>query len=378
LSGSDQADGGFPLAPPLQSFKPTQDEKRNESVLSTPLPIPTAPSIIALLIILLSAAVQVQATTTSSLWSVEKWFYAVIAHLMIVGMCSLVLATLAGAVFALFKVPFMKTFSRAYTITVLLVSISMLFVSFSLFKLNSRNRTAASDIAKAKATIAALGDDVTQFQAHMENLNEPGADQSIQINKTATATTDIEKVHEVIRSVMQDTAVIQREYERELAEGGLDDLLNAHRIDADGGLAQSSATLLKLRQTTESYRKRSNATMESIPDKIRSYTFEHTTIETLLDGLQAGLRSGLSKNDRIWNLELEVFDHLESALRFIESSRTRWQAEGEVFIFELDADLSRFNSILEEINRCAEEQDEIRNSAKNSALERLDKLKSKF
>jgi serine/threonine protein kinase len=361
-----------------QSLKPIQEGERNESVLSTPLSIPIVPSIIALIVIFIGSSIQAQATSRSSVGGFQIWIYTGITQIIIVGASALVFAALVGGFCALFKVPFMKAFSRAYSATVLIVSLGMLIISFAVLELNSKSRMSPFDVSKAKVTVSELEDDIRQFQARGDNPNRMSSEQLFQSSNSSAATTDLEKVRDILRSCMQDIVTLQGKYERELADVGIESLMDSHRVAADPGLIESSAILLKLRQTAERYREMNKAMLEDIPNKIRAYSYEHTTKGSLVEGFEKGLHAGLSKYDQIWNLELEVLDHCAAALKLVESNRSRWTPKDGTFVFELDADLNLFNSIMEEITRCVEEQDEIRQSSMNSAMEKVDRMKAKL
>ena len=77
------------------------------------------------------------------------------------------------------------------------------------------------------------------------------------------------------------------------------------------------------------------------------------------------------------NIEDQVFNSYNELLNHLESSQSRWKARGGKFLFETDADLKKFNSILSQINSCVERQEEIKKQSQDSTMHNFKDLKNK-
>jgi hypothetical protein len=117
--------------------------------------------------------------------------------------------------------------------------------------------------------------------------------------------------------------------------------------------------------------------ISDFPKKIDNYGLNEISKNNFIQGFRKGIAKSGPLIKESWDLEVQSVELMSEMINHLESSRARWVVKSGQFIFETDADLKKFNSILSQINSCVERQEEIKKQSKNSTMQNFKDLKNK-
>ena len=132
-----------------------------------------------------------------------------------------------------------------------------------------------------------------------------------------------------------------------------------------------------MREAVHLYRAKSMNLFSDFPKKLDNYSFSDSVKKSFLEGYREGIAKSGPLIKETWDLELVVCNNFNDLLNHLNSSQSRWKAKGGQFLFETDADLKKFNSILSQINSCVERQKEIKKQSQDSTMQNFKDLKTK-
>lgn len=242
-------------------------------------------------------------------------------------------------------------------------------------ELQEQNQTKAkSDYVKA---VSDLEKDVKKIFEEPHGTNALPKNTPVVFNDKPEGDSQENQLVALVRSFNNDLLSFQKDYESALDKAGINELLDPDRIESDQGFSESRRILTKMREAVHLYRAKSMNLFSDFPKKLDNYSFSDSVKKSFLEGYREGIAKSGPLIKETWDLELVVCNNFNDLLNHLNSSQSRWKAKGGQFLFETDADLKKFNSILSQINSCVERQKEIKKQSQDSTMQNFKDLKTK-
>jgi hypothetical protein len=270
---------------------------------------------------------------------------------------AVVIGVMAGGIFALFKQRFRRTLALAYSISVLGIGIVWVLSQAVAQKLDERQ--AAKGFKR----------DLQQFMAESAT---PGGAHKVDFDPQSKPSSDMARLRLLNQGFLSDIAAIQNDYAAALDADGINVLLDAVRMSNDKDLAESLAIIARLEVTVEKFAAKANAAMTSFPERMKDYDLKESSKDGLAIGYERGMAKVMPRFRETWDIEKEVVGHMNDLVIMLKDKRDGWAVEEEMFAFQNDEDLARFNEIIAKINAGVERQDEIREQLSKSAAEGME------
>jgi hypothetical protein len=181
---------------------------------------------------------------------------------------------------------------------------------------------------------------------------------------------------ERLMSELLDRVVAQRnDYLAEWEAIGWESLLDARRIDQDRSLAESRTIVKQAHAIVDKYEARTATLIRDLRARIHALPVSDKVRQEMLAGFDKSL-----KKDRLgqhWALEKRVVREFSNIIELLATAQhgTGWVVEGDQIQFLRDQDLTAFNSHLEEINRIAQDQDQIHSDSLSVFNRKLEETK---
>jgi len=181
----------------------------------------------------------------------------------------------------------------------------------------------------------------------------------------------------LMREFFNDLSTTQKDYEAALEKAGLDSLFDPDRMAADQGFVNSRRILSNSNEAVEIYRNQAIQLFADFPKKLDNYNLSQLTKETFIDGYRRGIEKSGPLIKESWDLEVQCVDIMEQLLNHLETNRARWSASDGLYLFERDADLDKFNALLDQLNSSVERQEEIKRLSQAESKKSFEKIKKK-
>jgi serine/threonine protein kinase len=309
-----------------------------------------------------------------------EMFGETLVGLFSVGIISLIIALIISGILAAFKKPFRESLSRGYSIGILIIASLMLFgnlVSRATHS-SSSEYTARIEEVNAKKTLSGIEEDMQKMIEEGTGPDGLPKETDFRFEKKSPPADDAERLRELMQSFFNDMLTLQNDYLAALDEDGLNTLLDADRVAKDTGFRDSRAILARLRKTVMIFRTKADGILEDFPKRLNDPSFGKNLNEALHSGYKEGMGKSLPLMKETWDLEVAVIGHMEELIDHLEATRSHWEPEDGMFMFQGDDDLEKFNAIMAKITACVERQTEIKESAQKSATEKIGSLKARI
>jgi hypothetical protein len=181
----------------------------------------------------------------------------------------------------------------------------------------------------------------------------------------------------LMREFFNDLSTTQKDYLAALEKAGLDSLFDPERMAADQGFVNSRRVLSNSREAVEIYRNQAIKLFADFPKKLDNYKLSPLTKETFIDGYRRGIEKSGPLIKESWDLEVQCVGVMEQMLKHLETTRSRWVDSDGLFLFERDADLDKFNALLDELNSSVERQEEIQRLSQAESKKTFEDMKKK-
>ncbi len=189
------------------------------------------------------------------------------------------------------------------------------------------------------------------------------------------ATGDAGTIERLTLDLFRRVAEDKRNYEREIAESGLAEILTPAVTNPRSGYGEARRRLAAARAIVHRYRALHMSRIEEMADGIRASDMSGQSKREALDGFDRALSGSRPRGERLWALELAVVDEFEGAIDVLE--RGDWERQGSQFLFTRTADMDAFNARMAAVERIVAEQQEITRLHAASMRADLDRLRGR-
>lgn len=186
---------------------------------------------------------------------------------------------------------------------------------------------------------------------------------------------DADKLRVLMQSFFLDMAALQNDYQKDLNAVGIETLLAPERIQADAGFTQSAQMIADMRKIVQKYKARSNALINSMPERLDKTGFNASLKAWLLNGFNQGLTKSLPLLQENWNIEENLVEVMADILSHLKATWSQWsvQDDGQL-IFEAQSDADKYNQLMKEMNFMIERQEEINQQSIKATREKMQQL----
>jgi hypothetical protein len=169
------------------------------------------------------------------------------------------------------------------------------------------------------------------------------------------ATGEAGELERVSLAIMRTVAEDRRNYDREIAESGVIEMLSPDRLRNRGDIADARRKVGLARGIVERYRELHAARIAEAPALFENADISRSSRASALAGFRESVRRGPA--EQMWTLEAEIVDVYDDVLDILD--RGRWVRQDDSFLFDSARDLNDFNSELARIDRATGEQQRL-------------------
>lgn len=219
-----------------------------------------------------------------------------------------------------------------------------------------------------------LKDDLNKLNEAM--IGEDGLPQKADVTfETKTPTNEAEKMRAAIQGYFKDMVAQQNNYLEELNKAGLEVLLSADRISKKDGFEESYKMLADIRLVVKRNKDKAHQLIVGMPERIDQMDVAAATKASMKMGFNKNLGNTLPMFEENWKIETDIIELFADAIDLVRETQPHWEVQNGQFMFEKDADLARFNAIMEKVNQGAARQEEIRKKSMEAAASKFDSLR---
>lgn len=290
---------------------------------------------------------------------------ATTGYLLAAMLAAAVIAALLGALLMLGKIRFLRTFTLAYSIVVLLVSLNNLRIQN---KPPSYQPAAAAD-PRPSTFVADLNSIVSEVASQaQDSVADPTRRIQIQAPPTVSPVeNDEQKVVAIFRLQAKELADCQNLYNEALKKAGWERLLVPERLFADAEMAESYKILEEARRAITLYEARSLELLLMPIQQLQNSGLSAEFQKQLIDDYQKGLVSSRATVMEFWRLEFQAEDAVRQLVEFLHAKQGFWNVSDQQVLFSQEADLATFEAYLKKIGEISDLQTKIRQAAIDKA-----------
>ncbi len=287
---------------------------------------------------------------------------------------SLIAAGVCAGMLAIFKKPFRKVLAPSYCIIVLAIA-GLYFLGAGMISLGEKSAAKrAADAESDRQTIEGMKSDA---EAMFESLKGDGEGEPLNLEVGPVPDDDMGKVRHMTKTMLNDLATTQREYNAALERDGLTKLLDPERLASDEeGMGESRAILARVDKVVKVYREKMRVLTSSAPDRLRKYRMDPKTKREVLEGMNKSQAKSPDYHGQTWDLEEQTLRHMGEAIDHLDKTRADWVVNEGVITFSKDEDVETYNAILAEMNACSAKQTKLRESAMENMKADVESAKS--
>lgn len=167
---------------------------------------------------------------------------------------------------------------------------------------------------------------------------------------------DLETIKNAVVAFLEATQENEEDYNDDLANAGLRRLLTADRVAKDTDFDESRKMLVDIRAVIDRYRSESMVPLELMIEELSAATFESVPKEEFIERVRVGLVPMQKEMERLWDLELGIFQQYEQAIKHLEATRGKWKLEGESLTFTDVKDAERYKQFFNEVDKRTQKQ----------------------
>jgi len=172
---------------------------------------------------------------------------------------------------------------------------------------------------------------------------------------------EIGQAQKWVLGLINKMVALNHSYLREMQAIGLQDLLNAQRLQHDTGLKKSMSILQKAKKLVTQYRSRTYQIIDQGRKQIDQLPVSEATKEEMKRGFDKGLGTSSKQLKRTWDLEYQAVVEQESIINLL--GRSRWTASGNKILFYNNTDLLQFKRYVNQLAKIDQEETKIRESS---------------
>jgi hypothetical protein len=185
---------------------------------------------------------------------------------------------------------------------------------------------------------------------------------------------DFGEMERLMREAVAGNVAITNRYQQTLEGIGWMSLLDAKRLDADIGMAQSRVMIEGARTAVDTVEKEADELVRTMEQRFRQANVSEKSRDSMLEGYHKGLRNSNEARTKLWALERQGIDELERIIDLL-SKREIWALENGMIAFHDESDIDLYNASLEKLDDIARQQQQIQNRQLNKANDMLESMK---
>ncbi len=152
----------------------------------------------------------------------------------------------------------------------------------------------------------------------------------------------------MVEMVAEQTA-IRNDFDAEIRKSGIGDMMLADRVKRNPELVQNCERILALRETIENYRARNLKLVRSTPDRIEALDMSYDTKAEMKRGAIDKMDFNVRTTTKQWDLQAQSLLPIHRTCILL--SKRSWKAQGELYLFYNQADITTFDNAMREIDR---------------------------
>lgn len=276
-----------------------------------------------------------------------------------------VIAALLGALLMLAKIRFLRTFTLAYSIVVLLVSLNNLRIQYQ----PPSFEPAAATHPPASTFTADLNSIVNEVASQVQDsIADPARRMQIQAPPAVSpGQNDEQKVVAIFRIHAQELADCQNEYHVAVENAGWGRLLVAKRLAADVEMAESYKILEDVQRAITLHEAKNLELLLTPIQRLQNSGFSAEFQKLLIDDYQKGLVTSRATVVEIWRIEAQIVNNVRQLIEFLHAKQGFWSASDQEVLFSSAADLATFNAYMQKTGELYDSQTKLRQAAIDSA-----------
>jgi outer membrane murein-binding lipoprotein Lpp len=280
------------------------------------------------------------------------------------------LAVICATICLAFGKKFRRTLNRSYSLIAIILA-SLLLVGAVVGKVTGRT---AGKMREQEEAAAAVAKDLDAVREAVRVATETGNPIELDLAPASDANTEAGRIQHVARMSFQAFADLQNAYLKDMVATGFDTLLDPDRVAKDEGLKESREILAKSKAVTAAHREKFTEHVRTFPDKIKNLPDSPASDPEWFRGFQQGFQRNGQRAMRIWELEMQAVDKVGEVIEILAAAEGKWHPENGSFMFEEEADLEKFNAVLQEAAALGAEQEKLREEAFSRGKAGLEKL----
>lgn len=292
----------------------------------------------------------------------------------------LLLAFPVAAIWTAIKGRFWRNLAKSYSICIIFVSLLGLAGGWLMDKYARNSAASIEKQEAAKDVLGQMQEDMRSAWTTLRDSNGKGQAPSLDRSpSTASTGSEYEQIRALMQAFYQDLITLQNEYVQELNAAGINELLKPDRISTDRDFIESQRMLGTIREVVQRYKKRAEDEMARFPERINNASFSSSIKDSMLSGFQRGQANASTKFREVWKLEISIVERAAEMLGHLRNTKGLWTVQNGMFIFDRNADLNKFNQIMQQMNDDLNRQTELRDQSQRESeavFENLDIPKS--
>lgn len=288
---------------------------------------------------------------------------------------ALVIGMGTAALLLTFRQRFVTSLLRAYSISAVALSIALLSAGVTWQGkrfpwLPAEPKVSDADLKK----MADLMEDTLQW-AKKRKAGDDAGNLEFHSMSTAPPRTDAERMQAVTQKWLKELAEQQKDYLKELDSAGITRLLKPERVEADTGFVESKAMLGVIRETVTRHRKQGKAAIDGYPVDVAAVIQDDGMRKIMVTTINLRLAKSLPLLTERWDLEVALVDRYEELLKILESARGHWTVRNSQFLFQEDADVERYNKVMQQVTKASAREEAIQQEMMGNAAATLDTMR---
>lgn len=194
------------------------------------------------------------------------------------------------------------------------------------------------------------------------------------IDTTPAASGEVGEMERFGRTFLARMAELRNDYLRQLDTIGWGRILDAKRIGADKGLAQSRAIVGKARAAVAAYKDKALATIESARADIDKLAVSDEARRGFRKGFENSLETSRGRLVEQLTLEAGIVDEVGKLFDLLAAKSGSWAVRDGKIVFSDQATLTSFNAHLAEMQKMSVRQEALQKQALESTRAKLENL----
>lgn len=186
------------------------------------------------------------------------------------------------------------------------------------------------------------------------------------------------EVERFLKEFMAQVIRQRNNYLSELTDSGLEQLLDADRIEKDDRFIESKNILRNTKLIVTKYRNHTDDLIQNSRYRIEILNLKPSSKINIRKDFDQAINQIRGQLNRTWDLEEKAVEEMEKIILLLESRKGAWEVTNGQFLFDSSKDLDRFNSYLASIDRIVKEQKEIQRKQTEKGIQELNSARAEI